>query len=229
MYLKTSTGAEVCITPHGTFLSGTTQALSEKFIESYKWIHDKVQDISDTGEHSLQYNTSAESYRNYAILYNGENAVFPEEDAAQLRLLEDMYAGKVTEEEVFPNENTVIFDMFEYKLNSDNETISISKYKGSDEQIRIPEKIDGHIVTGILYDAFKWSDMNTVVIPDTVTDIASSAFDECKSLENVVLPNSLKTMVTSSFRSCEKLGAVYYRGNKFIKPRSVVYILNMNS
>ena len=66
---------------------------------------------------------------------------------------------------------------FEYKVNSDD-TVSIVGYKGDDENVVIPEKINGKTVTAI--DGFVFwycQSMKTITIPDSVTFITPSAFN----------------------------------------------------
>ena len=234
LYVKASDGLEVFVTPCGTYMSGTTKNDTNKIIENYKWIYEHAQEIANTGRNSWQYNNHAESYKKMSALYNYFG--MPEEEAAKLRMVEDMYAGILTEEEVFPNDNAVVFDIpetdaseFEYEINDDGETIRIKKYNGDDEQVRIPNNINGYKVAGIESNAFKNSKIITVVIPDTVTQIDNSSFSKCSSLENIVLSRSVEELSNSIAYQCPKINSVYYRGNKYINLRSIVYILNMES
>lgn len=53
--------------------------------------------------------------------------------------------------------------------------------------------------------AFANCRLKSVVIPDSVTDIRTSAFSGCKNLESVVFGKSLKTIGDDSFESCVNL------------------------
>ena len=47
-----------------------------------------------------------------------------------------------------------------------------------------------------------------VSIPDTVTSIERSAFEECNALENVKLPKNLTTIANNSFKACNRLAEI---------------------
>lgn len=76
----------------------------------------------------------------------------------------------------------------------------ITKYSGSDKIVVIPEEIDGVKVIGISANAFK-GNVERVVIPKSVYEIASSAFTQCKHLREVVFFDSLQQVSNSSFPS----------------------------
>lgn len=57
-----------------------------------------------------------------------------------------------------------------------------SEYKGDLTNVVIPAAIDGETVTAIGVGMFMSSDVETVVVPSTVGDIGTMAFDECSSL-----------------------------------------------
>ena len=57
-----------------------------------------------------------------------------------------------------------------------------SSYDGDLTNVVIPAAIDGETVTAIAMGMFMSSDVETVVVPSTVNDIGTMAFDECSSL-----------------------------------------------
>lgn len=57
-----------------------------------------------------------------------------------------------------------------------------NEYKGDLTNVVIPAAIDGETVTAIGVGMFMSSDVETVVVPSTVKDIGTMAFDECSSL-----------------------------------------------
>lgn len=64
-------------------------------------------------------------------------------------------------------------------------------------------------MTAIGVSAFEWNDtIESVVIPEGVTDIGSAAFCGCELLESVELPSTLMTMGTSAFSDCPVLTSV---------------------
>lgn len=96
---------------------------------------------------------------------------------------------------------------FEYSENSDG-GITIDKYIGSDDDVAIPEQIDGKDVTVIGKWAFEAQSIVSVTLPDTVTDIAVAAFARCYSLETVALSEKLVNVEGSAFSECSKLSSI---------------------
>lgn len=81
---------------------------------------------------------------------------------------------------------------YEYYI-LDNGTISISEYKGSAENVEIPEKIKGKAVTRIGWSCFSGNaGIKSVVIPDSVMYIGSNAFCECENLENITIGDNVR-------------------------------------
>ena len=75
----------------------------------------------------------------------------------------------------------------------------INSYKTSG-QVTIPQGI-----TCINHMAFMQSHMTNVVLPDSVTDIADSAFWSCESLQEAVLPQSVVRIGKDAFGWCKSL------------------------
>lgn len=81
--------------------------------------------------------------------------------------------------------------------------VEITGYTGKDSLAVIPEYIDGLPVTAISKDAFK-GELERVVIPRTVKNIADGAFTGCDNLREVVFFDSVVSVSDKSFgRSVE--------------------------
>jgi hypothetical protein len=131
---------------------------------------------------------------------------------------------------LFNKSETADPEHFKYSVQSKTgaaETITITKYTGPINNLIIPDKINGLPVTSIGKDAFTYSSITSVVIPDTVTtiedqafwyssiktltipasvmSIGKQAFSYCKSLETVTLPKNIKTIKDFAFLGCENL------------------------
>ena len=92
---------------------------------------------------------------------------------------------------------------YNFTVNEDGSTVTITKWTGSGSEIEVPETLDGKTVTVIGPWAFAQIESITkVTLPDTVTEIGDSAFNGCTALADVVLPSGLKKIGSTAFGSC---------------------------
>lgn len=92
---------------------------------------------------------------------------------------------------------------FEYKASDGQATIE--KYIGTRKDVIIPEKIDDCTVVSINICAFAETDIESVVIPDSVTTIWNRAFYKCENLHTVDMGNGVETLIDEPFKNCPKL------------------------
>ncbi len=77
-------------------------------------------------------------------------------------------------------------EAFEYTVNEDGETVTITKYIGDFTEVVIPSTIDGKDVTVIGFNSFSGcSTLNSITLPDTITSIDGSAIYYCKKLTSI--------------------------------------------
>lgn len=93
---------------------------------------------------------------------------------------------------------------FEYSVVTSKQVIQIDKYIGTDADVVIPGEIEGKPVVYIGDYAFKDTNVETVIIPDSVTGI-KTAFFACKSLKKVELPDSVTHIASMAFLDCTSL------------------------
>ena len=75
---------------------------------------------------------------------------------------------------------------FEYEIS--NGECTITKYTGSDNEVRIPKSFEGANVTSIGSWTFREnSNLTNVVVPETVTSIGGDAFGNCSSLTSITV------------------------------------------
>lgn len=96
---------------------------------------------------------------------------------------------------------------FEYGVNQD--TATITKYKGAGGTVEIPATLGGYPVTGIGMHAFaEYTSLKSVSMPESMTWIGNGAFAGCTGLESVALPAGLKSIGENVFYSCTSLTSV---------------------
>ncbi len=75
--------------------------------------------------------------------------------------------------------------------------------------IVIPAIYEDLPVKEIQSNAFSYSNITSVIIPEGVTTIGERAFDYCTSLVSVTIPSSVNSCDLYAFRDCESLMGVY--------------------
>ena len=103
--------------------------------------------------------------------------------------------------------NVVNMPVYKYSLDEDGNA-TITGYSGSVSALAIPQTIDGHKVVAIGEGAFKGTCLVNVTIPDTVTMIGDSAFENCDNLKNVKISENLKKLGMMAFGNCDALTEV---------------------
>lgn len=72
--------------------------------------------------------------------------------------------------------------------------------------IEVPDRMNGKEVTCISANAFAGHiDMETIVLPGTITEIGYNAFYDCELLDNVEIPDSVTTLSYCAFKGCKSL------------------------
>ena len=98
-----------------------------------------------------------------------------------------------------------IVPIYTYTLDDANRA-TITGYSGNATALYIPDEIDGHEVVAIGDSAFEnRTDLRTVMIPDSVTEIEAYSFNNCTNLSNVTLSKNLESMGSSVFGNCDGL------------------------
>lgn len=101
---------------------------------------------------------------------------------------------------------------YDYTYEIQDEKVTITGYIGSSKEIVIPEEIEEYPVVCIGYDAFAYSDITSVSLPDTLERIDSWAFGECISLRRIDIGPGV--MVNeNAFRFSENLTVYGYTGS----------------
>ncbi len=100
--------------------------------------------------------------------------------------------------------NIVELENFNYEIYDGR--VMITKYKGSEANVIVPDEIEGQAVTEIGFYAFEADyGLETVTLPDTITAIRECAFTDCSSLWSINLPDGLTTIEKGAFTACTSL------------------------
>ena len=117
---------------------------------------------------------------------------------------------------------------YEYKVNADGATATITDFRGPVDpaktpapyDIHIPSELGGYPVTGLgtysfsgyldaspyLHNSYQIGrNIRSVYIPQGVTSIGNHAFEECFALEEVTIPQSVTSIGLIAFGGCCKL------------------------
>jgi hypothetical protein len=94
----------------------------------------------------------------------------------------------------------------DYLFNTNNGSVTISRYVGAGGSVTVPAAVDGLPVTSIGDAAFGFSyGVTSITIPDSVTNIGELAFLSCTGLTNVVLSASVLDLGELACKNCVRL------------------------
>ena len=100
--------------------------------------------------------------------------------------------------------DTFTYGNYEYALN--NSCITITKYKGSESYITVPDKINGFPVTAIAEWAFQeCSTMKKIQLPTSITVVGEWAFWNCSNLTDVIMSDRIVSIPDCTFYDCTNL------------------------
>jgi len=112
---------------------------------------------------------------------------------------EEVGGVQVRIEYSFLEDGSASFDLFSPQTLHEGDEERMKKLK----KYKIPNQIDGRPVTRIGFNAFGNSSYNrnleTIILPDTVTDIDGRAFAACHALKSIRLPEGLKHLGYQAF------------------------------
>jgi hypothetical protein len=98
---------------------------------------------------------------------------------------------------------------------TNNGTITITGYPGPNypTTVVIPSTTNGLLVTSITNYAFSDTEVASVIIPNSVTNICADAFWSCDWLTNVLIGTGVQSIGSQAFEDCPELKKVYFLGD----------------
>lgn len=91
-----------------------------------------------------------------------------------------------------------------YATNTDD-TITVTGYARSNGVVVFPPMINGFPVKSIGDWAFYLSSISNILIPGSVTNLGTGAFDACTNITSITIPDSIIGLGTYVFSSCSSL------------------------
>jgi hypothetical protein len=105
---------------------------------------------------------------------------------------------------------TNIYEGFTY---DGNDSITITGYRGAGGDITIPSTIGGKPVTVIKEIAFWGANLTSVTIPNSVTSIGQSAFQECSNLASATIGSGVTKIGTWAFGHTKLTSVTFSAGS----------------
>lgn len=104
------------------------------------------------------------------------------------------------------NEQSVLYSI------GDDGLVTIEGYAGYASELELPSEIEGHTVAYIADTSFFGNNtLSTVTVPETVSVIGKSAFENCSALHTVVIEGALQ-IESMAFRGCDRLSKISLPG-----------------
>ena len=97
----------------------------------------------------------------------------------------------------------------EFSLGVHENYVAIRRYLGNSKTVKVPAEIEGKPVTLIGIDSFMSNEVvETIILPDSITEIREKAFMNCQKLTTVQFSNNLVLIENNAFERCSKLTRV---------------------
>lgn len=98
---------------------------------------------------------------------------------------------------------------FEYKVTSAG-TLTLTKYKGNDEFVVLPDKIDGKTVASVMSRTFENNTtMKKVMITKNIKTLYDKAFMNCPALTEVYFTDTVTSVNDGLFSGCDNFSKIY--------------------
>lgn len=130
-------------------------------------------------------------------------------EGIQIPLFVPAGAVEQVQEEMEETETTELAGMVEtplFEFAVEGQEVSLTSYLGEDDEVIVPDILDGMPVTAIAENAFLENKIiRHITLPDTVISIGRSAFEDMTALTGITLPPKLTRIGDYAFKGCEAL------------------------
>lgn len=115
----------------------------------------------------------------------------------------------------------MLFDEnIKYTINTDGTLKAAQLYNETVTSVEIPSNLEGREVTIIGASSFYNSQIESIILPNTIVEIQSTAFVDCVNLTSFNIPDSVRGLGMNLFYGCNALDSIYI-------PASVEYMNNL--
>lgn len=184
-------------------------------IENLFSLYDKIK-LEELNEYIDDFNESATIA---AFLLDYKARIYSPEE-------QEKYENEKTEKELGLKELTLEDWKKKFELKFYDETVTIKRYKGREKTLVIPEEINNHKVDSIV--SLGGRGLSCVYIPDSVTQISDSCFDDCREMadedgfliihkklyncfsteEEITVPDDVKEIGNQAFVNCTSVKTI---------------------
>ena len=95
-----------------------------------------------------------------------------------------------------------------YYVSADQTYAEVTGYEGTAKRVIIAEEYQGKPVKSIYKNAFRDSNIISVVLPNSITSIGEYAFAWCESLTSIIIPDSVTSIGNCAFEWCSSLTSI---------------------
>src|ERR1035437_324130 len=101
----------------------------------------------------------------------------------------------------------------QFTFTTNNGTIQITRYYGTNDAVVVPSFINGLPVTSIAQFTFTCCNMTSVSLPESITNIGDAAFESSSYLTNLTIPSAIAHLGNGVFNECWSLTGISFPTN----------------
>lgn len=146
------------------------------------------------------------------VIYYQERVKTLESDLANLK--SEGYASAA----VYRNRITELEELLagtrgEYTYETNGETVTITQYTGIEKNVSLPSVIDGNQVVEIGKEAFRNTEIESVILPVGIQSVGWFSFSGCRGLKRITIPPSVTSIGYGAFDGCSSITIVCKKGS----------------